>query len=74
METGRVEKGSESDQVFDDYHGSFSRTATWHQEYQIMPASQRPVDISKVRRYCTECGTRARKSSWKFCPTCGSRL
>ncbi len=36
--------------------------------------SDDPMDINEIRHYCTECGYRIRKSSWKFCPKCGNKL
>jgi predicted RNA-binding Zn-ribbon protein involved in translation (DUF1610 family) len=27
-----------------------------------------------VRHYCTSCGYRLRKESWKFCPRCGDKI
>jgi rRNA maturation endonuclease Nob1 len=41
---------------------------------QILPESAKPVEVEKIRSYCTECGTRSRSSSWKFCPSCGSKM
>jgi hypothetical protein len=33
-----------------------------------------PIDVNDIRHYCTECGYRIRKSSWKYCPKCGTKL
>lgn len=74
VETGRVEKGSASGQSFNSYYGDFE---TWHFasiEYRLMPESQRPVEMKNIRNYCSECGVRIRKASWRHCPSCGNKL
>ena len=74
IETGRVEKGEASDQSFvpiSMYFESFAfARANWH----ILPQSIQPMDITQLRSYCAECGTRVKKQSWKFCPSCGKTL
>jgi hypothetical protein len=74
IETGRTEKGEGSNQGFDSTSGDFNSWPTATIEMQILPESQKPVEIEKVRSYCTDCGTRVRSSSWKFCPSCGSKF
>ncbi len=32
------------------------------------------INGADIRHYCTECGYRIRKQSWKFCPKCGAKL
>ncbi len=32
------------------------------------------INGADIRHYCTECGYRIRKQSWKFCPKCGTKL
>jgi len=74
LETGRAELGESSSQQFTEVLGDFN---TWHSknvEWKILPESQKPVEVSKIRSYCTECGTRVRSSSWKFCPSCGEKV
>ena len=74
IETGRVEKGSESDTKLKNVNMDFSyftsHTVTW----RILPNSQKPVEVSELRNYCTGCGTRIKKSNWKFCPSCGNQI
>jgi len=74
LETGRVQKGENSDQSFEDGFGSFNAWASHTSNYQILPISQLPIEPSEMRNYCGNCGTRIRKSTWKFCPNCGENL
>lgn len=73
LETGRAEKGESSDQVFNTTTGTFESWTTSVSTWQILPESQQPIDSSMIRSYCTNCGTRMRTSSWKFCPSCGNK-
>ena len=74
LETGRVEKGEKSDQDFGKDSGSYSWYCSYTSEYQILPRSVKPVEVTEIREYCTGCGTRSKKKSWKFCPNCGESL
>ena len=74
VETGRVEKGEKSNQKMESSNGNFSTWACHTETIKILPASQKPVEASEIRNYCSDCGTRIKKSSWKFCPSCGANL
>lgn len=74
IETGRIEGGAASSQHFDTYNGKFNSFYFAVTEFHIMPESQKPVEVNKIRNYCSNCGTRVRKSSWKFCPSCAAKL
>lgn len=74
VETGRVEQGSSSSQEFSNGSGSFCDWANVTCEWQILPESKKPAEIGEIRSYCTGCGTRHKKSSWKFCPNCGTKI
>lgn len=74
FETGITEKGETSSQDLQESSGDFNTWASNTVEWQILPESAKPVEINKVRSYCTECGTRVRASSWKFCPSCGEKF
>lgn len=74
IETGMIGAGGYSSQSFDSYYGDFESYYFAMTEYQIMPDSQKPVEINQIRQYCPGCRTRIRKSSWKFCPSCGENL
>ena len=73
LETGRIERGEKSDQSFTNYYGSFNSYPDQAISIKLMPASAKPVEQKEIRSYCTECGTRMKKSSWKFCPNCGTK-
>lgn len=74
VETGRVEAGNSSSQSFGTYCGTFQSLVCTYVEYHIMPESHKPVEVNKIRNYCSGCGNRIRKSSWKFCPGCGNSI
>ena len=74
VETGRVGKGNKSDQDLRKVNGTFSDYSFCNYEYQILPESQKAIIAGEIRNYCHECGTRIRKSNWKFCPNCGAEL
>jgi len=74
LETGRVQQGEESEQTFENGYGTFNAWASHTSTYHILPVSQLPIETTEIRSYCSECGTRVKKSSWKFCPSCGSKL
>ena len=73
-ETGRVEKGSESNQEF-NYDGiSFNTYYSWHRTWTIKPLSKKPYVAEDLSIYCTECGTKRKKTTHKFCPECGNKF
>jgi hypothetical protein len=74
IETGRSEKGEESNQEFEYSNDSFNSWTNNTVQIQILPESQKPVEVKEIRNYCTNCGTRHKKSSWKFCPNCGTKI
>jgi hypothetical protein len=74
VETGRIEKGESSNQLFETVNGNFSIFPTSSVSIKLLPESQKPVEASSIRNYCTDCGTRMKKQTWKFCPNCGSKI
>lgn len=76
-ESGRVGEGSQSNQKLTSINANFSNIPLCEYEYNILPKSSKPVidsnDIN-VTTYCTNCGYRKRKASWKFCPKCGNKI
>jgi hypothetical protein len=72
IETGRVERGEKSNQSFEDGYGNFNSWASFFKTIQIIPMSQKPVESQEIRSYCTGCGSRIKKQTWKFCPNCGT--
>lgn len=76
VETGRIEKGDESKQNFENDDTSFSPFVRHTVDIQILPISQK-IDTSatiNVRRYCHECGTKIKQKTAKFCFSCGTKL
>lgn len=74
IETGRVEKGSNSDQSFTYDYSQFN---SWHftqSVWKILPASQKPIMKEDLVVYCGECGRKRKKESHKFCPHCGTKF
>jgi hypothetical protein len=74
IETGRIEGGSKSSQSFSKIKSDFEQIACASSEWKILPDSQRPIEVKEIRNYCSNCGTRMKKQSWKFCPNCGEKL
>jgi len=75
-ETGRVEKGSQSNQNFQTVNKKFHHFTTNIVEFHIKPTSQMHVDvkdINKMGRYCTKCGRKG-KTADNFCAGCGNRF
>lgn len=74
IETGRIEKGSHSNQEFENVFLDFEYCSFRTETIQILPESQKPYtdkDLKKV--YCVNCG-RKLNTKYKFCPYCGYRV
>lgn len=74
IETGRIEKGSNSSQSFTYDHSKFNGYYTWISTWKILPESQKEVVIEDLSIFCTECGAKRKKDSHKFCPHCGTKF
>jgi hypothetical protein len=74
FETGQVERGSTTGQNLKNTVGTFYSYPFQTSRIKILPHSAKPAEASEIRKYCTECGTRMKKSSWKFCPHCGTKI
>lgn len=74
IETGRVEKGSSSNQRFKTVSKNFNAWTVSTSVWKILPESQRPVETKDLIDRCPKCSTKLKKSSWKFCPECGNEL
>ena len=74
LETGRVEKGSHSNQEFNYVNKSFEYYAFHTIEYKLLPISQKinTANDLNVKRYCTSCGSKLGKTD-KFCSKCGKK-
>lgn len=74
IETGRVEKGSESDQTFKTVNKNFNIWTVSTSVWKILPESQKPLEKKDLIERCSRCLTKVKKSSWKFCPECGNEI
>lgn len=74
LETGRIEKSETTNQKFTSSNESFNSWAFETFKLKILPVSSKPTEVNEIRNYCTECGTRMKKATWKFCPNCGSKI
>ena len=72
-ETGRIEEGTISNQKFETIAKSFNTLPFATTIYWILPFSKKPIEVSEIKVYCTDCGTRQKKTSWKHCPSCGNK-
>lgn len=72
LETGRVEKGNESNQKFNTVDMDFYQFPFHNITWNIKPESNIVKDQMKI--YCTECGAKRKKDSHKFCPHCGTKF
>lgn len=74
IETGRVEKGGKSNTELKSGSGDYSYFMSHSVMWKLLPNSQKPVEVSELRNYCSGCGVRIKKANWKFCPTCGNEI
>lgn len=73
FETGRVEKGGQSDQVFTYDNSIFSTFSFDFDEWTILPKSRLRLTSKDLKVYCSSCGRRRRKSE-NYCPSCGKKF
>lgn len=73
VETGRVGKGSTSNQSFQNYNGEFETSAFKIVRLKILPFSLKPLEVRDLVEYCVFCGTKNRKGNYHFCPKCGKK-
>ena len=73
IETGRVEMGDKSNQVFQSEYDTYNSWSTWESEWKIIPKSQELKTSKDLVQKCYSCNTKL-KSNWKFCPECGTQL
>jgi hypothetical protein len=74
VETGRVEKGSKSDQSFTYDNSSFNSFPSHTNWWKIKPVSQQIFEKEDLKVFCTGCGSKRKKDSHKFCPKCGTKF
>jgi hypothetical protein len=74
IETGRVEKGSDSNQTFKYVNKTFDFSPFHTVEYKMLPISQK-INIAQdinVKVYCTQCGHKLGRTD-RFCSSCGKK-
>ena len=73
IETGRIDKGSYSNQKLEHINIEFEN---WHfkkEVIKILPSSRKPYTSSDIKKiYCTNCGRKI-NTKYKFCPYCGTK-
>ena len=75
VETGTTEKGGSSEQAFQHTNKTFNSFSFWNVAWQILPTSQKQYTAEEVGvNYCGNCGAKRKKSSFKFCPHCGTKF
>ena len=73
IETGRVEKGGESNQEFGTSYEMFNTNVSWVKEWKILPFSAKNITTKDLIKKCSGCGTKV-KDNYKFCPQCGNQV
>jgi hypothetical protein len=73
IETGRVEKGGESNQEFGTSYEMFNTYVSWTKEWKILPFSAKNITTKDLIKKCSGCGTKV-KDNYKFCPQCGNQV
>jgi hypothetical protein len=74
LETGRVEKGSNSSQSFTYDNTSFNTWPSTTNWWKIKPESTKLKTREDLVTYCAECGSKRKKDTHKFCPHCGTKF
>lgn len=74
IETGRIEKGSTSDQKFRNYTGNFEPLFFMSISIKLLPYQYKPLSAVDLAEYCVNCGTKNKKGNYKFCPKCGTKF
>ena len=73
IETGRIEKGEQSNQNFTNSYEQFNYHTSHTIKLKIQPTSTKNISVEEIRQYCTECGVKVKKN-FKFCPSCGNKI
>lgn len=75
IETGNVEKGKPSQQVFSSSERVFDSSKFSITTWKLLPLSRKqytPEELPSV--YCTNCDYKRKKDNHKFCPNCGNKF
>lgn len=71
-ETGRIGQGSKSSQKFETVDMEFEQYTFHSIEYTILPINDKPIEEMDLRKYCTECGKKLKKTDM-YCASCGTK-
>jgi hypothetical protein len=74
IETGRIEKGSDSNQSFVYDNSTFNSYPSASNWWKIKPISEKILVKEDLKVFCTECGAKRKKDNHKFCPHCGTKF
>ena len=74
IETGRVEKGGHSNQILMRDNSLFEGSPSFANWWKIKPMSEKSFTKEDLVVYCTECGAKRKKDTFKFCPHCGTKF
>lgn len=74
IETGRIEKGSTSNQTLVADSTNFESYQSWYKVWNILPESRKLVTKEDLVVYCGSCGKKRRKTSDKYCSNCGNKF
>lgn len=74
VETGRVEKGSVSDQTFNYDYTKFEYSYSWISQWKLLPESRKVVTIDDLVVFCSNCGRKRRNDKENYCPKCGNKF
>lgn len=72
-ETGKVDKGSKSDQSFKNVDMDFTTSYSYHNWFKILPLSQKPIEAKDLKPTCSNCKRKCKKHD-RFCSGCGNKL
>lgn len=73
IETGRIDKGSKTDQTFITDNSYFEYIPFHQIEYILNPLSKKPLDTKDLRKYCSGCGKKTGKTD-NYCSQCGIKI
>lgn len=72
-ETGRINTGSKSSQVFEKTEIQFDHYSFHQINYKLKPISEKE-EVIEIREYCKNCSYRIRNKNWVYCPKCGNKI
>ncbi len=74
IETGRVEKGTTSNQTLISDSTNFESYQSWYKSWNILPESRKLVTKEDLVVYCSRCSKKRKKASDKYCSNCGNKF